>query len=481
MFKSKVFVGVMWSGVQKFGTMAIQFISNIILARLLTPDDYGIVGMLLIFMSVASVFVDSGFGSALIQKKGASDEDYSTVFCLNLILSVIIYFILFFSAPAISHFYKTPILTNITRIESLIFVFNAFGMVQTARLSKKMDFKSISIVGVSSSLFSTIVAIAMAFYGMGLWSLVFKNIALAFSSSLLLWIIGRWRPSGLISKKSFKELFGFGGFMLLSRIVTTISSNIQTLLIGRMFNASDLGNYSQAKQLRDVPEGSISSIITQVLYPDFSNHQDDNAFLTARLNFGVYVISFIVVWAMLLLIVCAKPLIILLYSDKWVDAVEYFQILCVGGIPLSIQDINYYIIAAKGKSKALFIWNIVKVLIAMTLMLLGGKIWGIGGLLYAMVLATIIHYFVYACVACNFINVSVFPQLLNILRCVACGIIPFVSTLIVSLYCSGLTNILLLLIQVSVFSLLYIGVAFVFKMAPLSYLKGNVINLIKRN
>ena len=451
--------------------MIISFVTNIVLARLLTPDDFGTIGMLLLFLAIANTFVDSGFGSALIQKKDANQTDFSTVFFINLELSVVVYAILFWGAPLVARFYDVDILRPLLRAQGLVLILHAFSIIQTALLRKKMDFKNLSICNLIGNIVGSVVGIGAALMGYGVWSLVIRTLVVGLVTSLLLWIIGKWKPLLIFSKQSFKELFGFGGFMLLSSLLSTFANNVQTLIIGKMFQQGTLGHYTQARQLRNIASDSISSVITQVLYPDFSNNQNDNNTLSSRLNFSILTISFLTVAIMAICIVTAKPLILLLYGEKWLDCVPYFQLLCVGGCFVSLQDVNINLIAAKGKSKTLFLCNLCKIIVFCLLMVAGAKIGGIYGLLISMIIYAFIAFLVFAALSTHYLKSTIWGQLWGIVQCLLLASIPLVATYLLSQrFLLDLPNIVQVVIDVTVFGIIYLAIALLTKNKALQYL-----------
>lgn len=468
---SKVFSGVIWASVQRFGTMIISFVTNIVLARLLTPDDFGTIGMLLLFLAIANTFVDSGFGSALIQKKDATQTDFSTVFYINLALSLAIYAVLFFGAPWVASFYEVDILNPLLRVQGLVLILNGFCIVQTALLRKKMDFRKLSICNLVGNAVGSMVGILAALYGYGVWSLVIRALTVSLVTSVFLWIVGNWKPLWVFSKKSFNELFGFGGFMLLSSILTTITNNVQTLIIGKMFQKSTLGHYTQARQLRNIASDSISSIIGQVLYPEFSNNQNDNKALEQRQNFSIQAISFFTIALMAICILVAKPLILLLYGEKWLECVPYFQLLCIGGCFVSLQDVNYNVVAAKGKSKILFYCNLIKAICFCLLLIVGAIIWGIYGLLLAMIVYSISAYLAFAALACYYLKCNIWGQISKLIQTLTLAIIPFGITFYISrLFLEDVPNIIAIAIVLGVFLMLYLCLSYATKNAVLLYL-----------
>ena len=247
--------------------MSVSFFSNVVLARLLTPDDYGCIGMLMIFIALSNTFIDGGFGSALIQKKRPTQEDYSTIFYWNIALSIVLYVILFLCAPLIADFYNIELLSRVLQVEGLVLIINAFGIIQSNQLRKQLKFKSIAQVTLTATVISVIVAILMAFMGYGIWSLVAQQLVLSLATTIFYWVYSSWRPSRVFSWASFKELFGFGSFMLLSSLINAFCNNLNGLLIGKYFSASSMGYFSQSKKLEDVFSSSIEAVVGQVTYP----------------------------------------------------------------------------------------------------------------------------------------------------------------------------------------------------------------------
>lgn len=474
MESSKVFLGVAWSIIQRFGTMLIAFIANIVLARLLTPDDFGAVGMLLLFIAIANTFIDSGFGTALIQKTYPTDNDYTTVFYINLFLSIIFYLGLFTISPYVATFYNLPLLKDLLRIEGLVVILNAFCIIQTTILRKKMDFKQLSIANLLGNLIGTIISIIFAYKGFGVWSLVIRQLLVSFFISILLWRLSKWKPLGKFSWESFKELFNFGGFMLLSNIVSTILNNVQTIIIGKMFSQNELGNYTQARQLRDIPANSISTVINQVLYPDFSNTKNQRD-IKHKLVFSVQAISYIISAIMLWCVLVSEQLIIILYTDIWIDSVNYFKVLCIGGIFTSLQGINYNLIASKGYSKLLFMCDFILVVISIILMIICGFFWKIKGLLYTMVFSTFLFYLVYALISSRLLNMSVWNQIKKIIQGLLVSVVCYCFTyLINSYFISSMSNWLILILSTIIFFSFYLIISYIIKSEILFYLLSKI-------
>jgi O-antigen/teichoic acid export membrane protein len=298
-----------------------------------------------------------------------------------------------------------------------------------------------------------------------------------FVTSLSLWIIGKWKPLLVFSKQSFKELFGFGGFMLLSNIVYSFTNNIQTLVMGKLFNPAVLGNYTQARQLRNVASDSISSVISQVLYPDFANNQTDDKGLLYKLNFSVQIISYFVIALMLICILVADPLIKTLYGEKWVVCIPYFKVLCIAGLFVALQDVNLNIIAAKGKSKLLFFFNLGKLIVFVVFMVVGARIGDVFGLIWGINLYVFVAWLVFAYISTSLLHSSIWSQIKLVLENIILAILPFLVTFLINKVLPiTFSNITSLLLSSICFILLYIGISFVTKNKVFLYVIEKLIN-----
>lgn len=476
--KQKAISGVIWSSIQKFGTMGISFVSNIILARLLTPDDYGCVGMLMIFITVANTFIDGGFGSALIQKKQPTQEDYSTIFYWNLALSFILYAILFFTSPLIAGFYNLAMLSPVLRVQGLVLILNSLSIIQLNRLRKQLKFKKISIVNLTSATISVGVTIYLAYNGWGVWALVAQQLLMSFFNTVLFWIVAGWMPSFIFSYQSFKELFSFGGFILLSNLLNTLGNNIQGILIGKFFSSHTMGLYSQARKLEEVASTSLSNVVDQVSFPVLAEVKNDKTRLINVLRKLITSIAFFSFPIMLLLIAIAKPVIVLLYSSKWIECVPYFQILCVAGIAISLQNINYYAVAAIGKSKKLFFWTVIKRIISLGLIVIGFFIYGIWGLLGGMVLAAYIMYAINAVLVSVNVGYKFTSQVKDLMPILIISLISFALT-ILSTYIN-LSSLLAILLASFIFMISYLMLSHIFMRERVQGLKTLLLDMINK-
>lgn len=458
--KQKAITGTIWSAIQKFGISAITFLSNIVLARLLTPDDYGCIGMLAIFLVISNSLILGGFISALIQKKDADDVDFSTVFYWNLVVSILLYIGLFVAAPYIADFYHIEKLNIVLRVQGIVLLLNGLSAIQTTLLRKTLNFNKLAKVNISSSLISVVIAIFMAFEGFGVWALVTQQIAISFFNALFLWITTTWRPILRFSTKSFKTLFSYGAFLLLAEIINSICDNIQGLIIGRKFSSATMGFYSQAKKLEEVPTTSITHVVNQVTFPIYASLQDDKDRLKKTVRKTLGLMNYINFPLMLILLVVAKPLFVILFSEKWLDSVFYFQILCLAGLANCLQSVNYQVVSAVGRSKELFYWNFVKRSVGLLFMLIGLS-WGVEGLLIGMVLSTYFTYIVNAKLAESSTGYSLSQQINDFMPSLCIGIIASVIAYSVVLVTEN--NFLLLLLQGFVFIIIYLILSYIIK------------------
>ncbi len=460
---------MVWTALQKYSTMFIQFISGIILARLLTPYDYGCIGMLAIFMVLAEAFIEGGFGSALIQKKQPTQEDYSTIFWWNLGMALLMYVILFVSAPAISRFYDIPLLCDVLRVQGLVLFIYAFNIVQRNQLRKKLNFKVLSIVTIITSLISLAVTIFMAYKGFGVWALVAQNLISGAVPAFVFWFFIKWRPIWTFSRQSFKELFNFGFYMFLTHLITSFTSRIQGLLIGKIYSPTTMGYYSKAMSTESLASSSITSIMTQVTYPLYAEAQNDKKQLGNMIKRLTMTISYITFPLLFILLLTAKPIFILLYSDRWLACVPYFQVLCLAGMGGCLTSVNTQSIAAIGLSKIMFTWTIFKRVIGLIAVVGGLFLFGMKGLLIGVIFNNWFSYLVNTLLVSKYIGYKWTCQLLDL-----CPV--FIVSLVaaaVSYLCGRLSPLGLYMdafIEIFVFLIVYLGWSILFKPESFIYI-----------
>ena len=408
--KQKTISSILWSLVQRFGVMIISFCANLVLARLLTPDDYGVIGMLLIFISVSNTFIDGGFGTALIQKKEPTQEDYSTIFFWNIFISVILTGILYISSPLISEFYRLPLLSDVLKVMGTVLVINAFSVVQTNILQKKFEFKKLATINIIANIAASILAIVLALRGFGVWSLVFRYLSCSLVISIILWITTKWKPMLTFKFKSFRTLGKFGGMVLLANLVETIYTEFQGLVIGRAFSAKDLGYYTQAKRLEEIPTLGISSAVNQASFPMYARLQDDKMALSLAVRKYVRALSLLVIPLYFLFILVAEPLITILFTEKWIESVDLFKILCFVGMIYPINTVNTNVIKSLGKGKLYFNLQLWKRVLGIALILFSVR-YGLSAMMWSLVITSYIIFMVNAIFSDKLIGYSFIRQI----------------------------------------------------------------------
>lgn len=358
--KEKTVRGVMWSSIDRFSSQGIQFLFSILIARLLQPSDYGVVAMLNIFLAVSQAFVDSGFGAALIRKQDRTETDFSTVFYFNIAVGLFFYAVLWAAAPAIAAFYDIPLLTDVTRVVALSFVFSAFSGVQRARLSIAIDFKTGAKISVITVTLTGVAGLWMAYSGFGVWALAIQQAFTALLRTVLLWAYVRWKPMLVFSWKSFREMFSFGSKLLASALLDTIYCNLYTLVIGKAFSPQALGLYSRAGSFVQFPSSNLTGVLQNVTFPVLSSIQNEPERLADAYRRLLCLSAFIVFPLMVGMAAVADPLVRIVLTDKWSGAIYLLQILCFGLMWYPIHAINLNLLQVKGRSDFFLKLEVVK-------------------------------------------------------------------------------------------------------------------------
>lgn len=345
--------GTLWSFIESFSRQFITFLLGLILARLLFPSDYGLIGMLQFFIAICQSFIDCGFSNALICKKDRTNTDFSTAFYFNLIIGVCSYIVLFVAAPFISIFYNEPQLTLLLRVVGLSVVFNSLCIVQNAILTATLRLKLLTRATLLSQFISGIIGISCAYYGLGAWALAIQTIGANLLTTIFLWHITKWRPMLVFSKDSFHYLWGFGSKMLFVGIISNAYSNMHSLIIGKAFNKSDLGIFSKANSLARLIPNTFYTVLNKVSLPSFTEISDDTFRLKTAFRKYIRLASFCVFPIMGFLFTFAKPLILFLWTDKWIDAIPCFQLICIGSIWNTVNLLSISILQVLHKPNAL--------------------------------------------------------------------------------------------------------------------------------
>jgi O-antigen/teichoic acid export membrane protein len=391
--RQKTVSGLSWSFIDSISGQGIQFIVGIILARMLTPREFGLIGMITIFIAVSESFINSGFSSALIRKKECTQADYSTVFFYNLTAGAIFFTILLFSAPAISGFFKEPELKPIIQVLGAVLIIDSATIIQRTILTKQINFKLQTRISVIAALGSGAMAIGMAYSGFGVWSLVAQRLCKQAINSFLLWLWNKWKPIAVFSRQSFRELFGFGSKLLASGLIDTIYRNVYYLIIGKFFSAKELGYYTRADQFNALPSQSLTGVIGRVSYPILSSIQDDANRLKASYQQLIRSTMFITFTLMVGMAAVAEPMVVGLIGEKWKPSIIYLQMLCFTGMLYPLHALNLNMLQVKGRSDLFLRLEVIKKILAVPVIVIG-IFWGIRVMIAGMMLNSVIALYI---------------------------------------------------------------------------------------
>jgi teichuronic acid exporter len=411
--KHKTIHALSWSFLEAVASRGVQFIIGIVLARLLFPEQFGLIGMLTIFMAVIRTFLDSGFGAALIQKKEITQTDICSIFYFNILVGLVAAGLLCIAAPWIAAFYNQPILTALTRGLSLTIVINSLGMIQSTVLAKQINFKTQTKVSLIAGALSGIIGITLAALGFGVWSLVVQQVSAALISTVCLWSFSTWRPALIFSFNALREMFGFGSRLLSSAVLSQIFDNIYFVVIGRLFSAIDLGFFSRAKTLNDLPSLTLSEMVARVTFPVFSSIQDDPARLKRGMKKALTILVLVNFPMMIGLAVIARPLVIVMLTEKWVPCVPYLKLLCVGGLLYPLHLMNLNVLQALGRSDLFLRLEIIKKIIIAINIVITWR-WGISAMIYGMIITSVISYYLNSYYNGDLIAYSTWEQVLDL-------------------------------------------------------------------
>lgn len=390
--KNKTIKGASWSAIDSIARYGITFVVGIVLARLLDPAEYGLIGIITIFINLFNVIVDGGFAHALIRKQGATDEDYCTVFYTNLVISIVLAGTLFSSAGPISVFFEREELFDLTRVMSVIVIINALTIVQRTRLTKRIDFRTLTKISITSSITSGAVGIGMAYMGFGVWSLVSQQITSQLMTSILLWISNKWIPKLIFSWKSFKDLWSFGWKLLASSIIGSLTNDLYNAVIGKFYTPQALGYYTRARHFSGICSTNISTIVNKVSFPVLSTIQDDKPRLKSAYKRLIKVTMLPTFFLMLGMAAIAKPMILVLIGEKWLTAAYYLQIICLYAMMIPLHTLNLISIQVVGRSDITLRLRIIKSTIG--LIPIGIGIWS-KSIYWMLVSSLVVDYFCY--------------------------------------------------------------------------------------
>lgn len=463
-----------WKLLERFGNQGGAFIISIVLARLLTPHEYGIIAVLNVFIFIAAVFVDGGFTSALIQKKEVDKNDFSTVFVITCLVSVLLYAVLFLCAPLIASFYDNQRLIVTLRILSLTLLLDPFNAMQVATVTRKLEFKKLFVSSLISLLLSGCIGIIMAYKGFGVWALVAQTLSGKLISIVVLWFMVSWRPSFSFSKERFRSLFGFGSKILATNILNKAFTSIRGLIIGKMYNPAMLALYDKGLSLPSLIRNNVTGAVQTVLFPVLSNAQDNLVDVKSKVRRSIKLVNFFLFPLFIGFFVVAEPLIVLLFTEKWIGAVPFVRIFCVAELLMSVQTVNLQAIISLGYSnitlKLESIKKVIEIVILVVTCLLG---------VYAIAIGTVVYNMI--CLVINLspskklinypINEQLGDLLPNFMIAIIMGIVVFAVGLM------PISNRFMLLIQVLTGAVAYVLLCKLFHLEVYEY----VVNLITKN
>lgn len=437
--KQKAIKGVVWSAIEKIGVKAMAFIVSVVIARILAPSDYGLIGMIMVFIAIANIFINSGLSQALVQKKDCSDTDKTTVFFFNITVSIVCYILLYVLAPAISRFYQVSQLIPILRILGLNIIIGAFGAVQRANLTMLLDFKTLAYVNLAGVFVSGFTGIFMAYSGFGVWALVGQQISATLVSTVVFWLFGKWFPHGSFSLVSMKAMWKFGSKLLYTGLSATILNEINTVAIGKFYKSSELGYYTRAVQTSDMVSSTTNELINAVTFPILSSLQDDRERMVSVYSRMLGMTAFFIFPIMTGLAVVATPLISVLLTEKWLGAVTLLQWLCFARMFTPISGLNMNILNAIGRSDLFMKLDFSKIPLILVTMAITIPI-GVEAIVIGNFISTFICYFMNAYLPGKYFNFGVKAQFRIFWRigvatvimalCSYVAMVPFSSTLI---------------------------------------------------
>lgn len=466
--KHKTKVGVYWKALEQFGNHGTQFIVGIVMARLLTPEDYGITALPAVFMAIASLFVDCGFSSALVRKKEVTEKDLSTAFYYSIVIGVICYIAFFFSSPWIAEFYSTPVLEKLMRITALTFLITPLNTPQNVLLQRKLDFKTPTQINVCTKIIGGVTGIICAYCGWGLWALVISTLTSTILTMFITWLVVRWIPREKWSTDSFKYLFGYGSKMLFTFLIDRIYMNITPVVIGKYYSPAQLGVYNRSLNYAQLPSNQLTSVISSVTFPVLSKVQSDNEKLAENYRKMLKCTAFVIFPLMTLLCVLAKPFIVLLITEKWLDCVPYLQLMCIWWVWIPIHSLNLNLILVKGRSDLFLRLEIIKKSIGLCIMCITLPM-GILQFLYGSILNSFISLFINTYYTGKFINVGFLKQMMDLVpllcMCVLMGGIVYVINLFIA------SLIFQFVIGLTLGTILYLGTAYFANLSELEDVK----------
>lgn len=475
--KKKTKIGIVWNTFERFSVQIVSFVIGVILARLLSPEDYGTLGLLTVFLTISNTFIDSGFSKGLIQKIDRTEIDFSTTLIFNFIVSVILYIILFFVAPVIATFYKKTELISLSRVIFLVIILMALSVVQTAILQIKLDFRKIAIINFSATVISGIISIITAYNGFGVWALVIQSLVKQIVSTILLWLIGHWIPKTGFSKSSFFKLFKYGSNLLITGIISTIFSSINNLFIGKLYTPENLGYYTRAMQFPQLTTGTLTSVLQTTTFPLLTNYQNSYEELLTIFKRVVHITCLLVFPAMIGLALCSKTIIVVLLTEKWIIAADYLFWLSLSSIFAPLQILNLNLLNSIGRSDLNLKLDLVKlpfIIIYMAITLpISIKAVVVGG-----VFGCFIYFYIDCFITGKMFNFGALRQLLASWKAIVSSVVMATSLIIIN-YIYTNETIVKLIFMIFIGIIIYLLSLFILRESELTILKKKINNKFK--
>lgn len=475
--KNKVLAGFSWTFAERLISQGVSFVVSIVLARIVSPDEYGIVALLLVFINIANVFVTNGFGEALVQKKDADELDFSTIFYCGLGVSIGLYILLFFAAPFIASFYDNDKLTLILRIFSLRIPLSAINTVQHAYVSKHMIFKKFFFSTLGGTFISGVIGIFIAMKGGGAWALVAQYMTLSIVDTIVLFLIVDWKPKAFFSKERAKRLMSFGWKIMLSNLINNIYSNLRSLIIGKVYTTADLSYYNKGDQFPNLIITNINTAIGNVIFPAMSEVQSDIDRLKQLTRRSMKTASYVIFPCMVGLIVIAKPLILLLLTDKWLDCVPYLQICCVFWVFQPMQTANWQAIKAIGRSDLCVKLEVIKKIIGITMLLCTLNI-SVAAMAWSNAIFGGISMLINMMPNIRLLKYPIWEQFKDLLPSLGLSVVMGMFAYSIRLF--DFSAVLEIVLQIIVSIIVYLGLSHFFKVESYTYLKNTLKGILEK-
>lgn len=475
--RSKVFSNFIWRFAERCGAQLVTFIVSIVLARILMPDDYGTIALVTVFTTIMQVFVDSGLSTALIQKKDADDLDFSSVFYFNFIVCILLYLVMFFAAPLIASFYDIPELVSVVRVISLTIVISGVKGVQQSYVSRNMLFKRFFYATLGGTIFSAFLGIAMAYAGCGVWAIVAQQLSNTAIDTLILWITVKWRPKLIFSWKRLKALLGFGWKLLCSALLDTVYNNLRSLIIGKVYSSADLAYYNEGKKFPNFIVTNINTSIDSVLLPAMSNEQDDKARVKKMTRRSIMTSCYIMAPLMIGLVCCAKNIVVLILTEKWLPCVFYLQIFCITYMFYPIHTVNLNAIKAMGRSDLFLKLEICKKVVGLALLFATVFI-SVKAMTYSLLVSTLFSMMINAWPNKELLHYSFLEQMKDIMPSILLAV--GMGACVYAIGLLHLPTLPLLVIQIFCGGGIYLLGSKLLKLEPFVYLIGIIAPILKK-